>query len=859
MNMSVNKMVAECKPAPVADSDLPIEDRMHVNLYQQHVDFLAERCIGKVAIVNNELTSMSPRAATNSVFGVDTSVLPGDAISIPYYDLDGTQMIGDDGIAYSRIRVMDKRTMPKGDKPFRYLGRSSSGVRPFLPIGVIASISTAGLGYLPITEGELKAIAATAAGIPCCAISGVTMWSSRSETGIPLTVDSPIHPELIQLAQQAGGCVIVADSDATKNKTVQKSMQLFAAAMRKQAGVTTAYVHIPAPSEKDKKRGLDDWLYEHGGKADKVKAFLGYAFRMELLKSETMKTGGWDALGYSGQDNIVWSRARGCVVVLSATTVANPATLINVCGGREWCETVYGEQDKEGAIFVKWNDFSSDIIKQCIARGVFSAEGQRGSGVWRGEDGDLIVNSGSDFWSSSGKKVNRVSKDFVYPISRKLGITEQTAPCSCENAQEVLDALSTWQWKRKSDAMLLLGWIALGFLAGALKWRAHISLTGGAETGKSELIKFIKRLTGPSTLSRESGTSEAGIRQEMKTDAVVVMFDESEADGKKLESLLTLLRSASDDKVRSLGTTSQQGVQYTMRCMGLISGIVPPVFNSADATRYVCIELSKMVGDSVKLNPHRLISDYTDVCDGIDETYEIGRGMSVRMIQSWPRFKAAQEILRVKLVGSTRFRDCLCPILSAFWCMLNDEDITDEDADLLVSSLDLEDQSSSMSNARDEMDAFTHLLSMPTRVQLDGSSNNMTVAQLCSEAFNEVRSGTKITPYSQALGVAGMRVVSSWDDVDKPMLLIAVKAPGFRSLYKDTKWQFGDMFAVLKRVDGADGKVYEKSIRIGGLSCRPLCIDLSSYIDTHIDEIGEKIKSKKVSSSTGFGAVSKYM
>jgi hypothetical protein len=348
----------------------------------------------------------------------------------------------------------------------------------------------------------------------------------------------------------------------------------------------------------------------------------------------------------------------------------------------------------------------------------------------------------------------------------------------------------------------------------------------------------------------------------MGVDATVVILDETEADGKKVASLLTLLRSASDDKILSKGTTSGAAVHYTMRALGLISGIVPPVFNSADNTRFVCIELGAMT-DDVTTNPHRLVDTSKNICNGYDETYEIGRGMCIRMAKNWDRFSKVQDVLRDKLDGSTRFRDNLSPILSAAWCMLNDgqEVITEEAADEFVATMDIKEQSERMTLSRDEMDAFGHLLSTQARVQMDIGTNVMTLAQLFVLAFGEAQSGTTVKTYANALGVLGMRVVVDADSFEKPILLIHHTSPGFRNLFRDTKWHLGNMQSVLKRVDGADKKQWLKNVRIGGCSIKPVAIDLSSYIDTHADELAEK---RHLVAAIGGGAssnnnVSKYM
>ena len=64
-----------------------------------------------------------------------------------------------------------------------------------------------------------------------------------------------------------------------------------------------------------------------------------------------------------------------------------------------------------------------------------------------------------------------------------------------------------------ASAHFLLGWLVLAPVCGALNWRPHIWLTGGAGTGKTTILKlFIRPLLGGVVQSATGGTTEAGLR-----------------------------------------------------------------------------------------------------------------------------------------------------------------------------------------------------------------------------------------------------------------------------------------------------------------------------------------------------------
>ena len=79
-------------------------------------------------------------------------------------------------------------------------------------------------------------------------------------------------------------------------------------------------------------------------------------------------------------------------------------------------------------------------------------------------------------------------------------------------------------------------------------------------------------------------TTEAGIRQELRADALAVIFDEAEEDGeaarRRIQAVLALARQASSESgARTLkGTVHGGALQFRIRsmfCMASIGGAVP--------------------------------------------------------------------------------------------------------------------------------------------------------------------------------------------------------------------------------------------------------------------------------------------
>ena len=146
--------------------------------------------------------------------------------------------------------------------------------------------------------------------------------------------------------------------------------------------------------------------------------------------------------------------------------------------------------------------------------------------------------------------------------------------------------------------MLLAGWIALAPICGALDWRPHIWLTGGAGTGKSAILdRFISPLLHDMGVHVSGNTTEAGLRQTLKSDALPIIFDEAEsnekADQTRMQSILALARVASSETNAQMikGSPNGEVIRYHLRSMFFLSSISTALKQGADRTRFAQLTL----------------------------------------------------------------------------------------------------------------------------------------------------------------------------------------------------------------------------------------------------------------------------
>lgn len=221
----------------------------------------------------------------------------------------------------------------------------------------------------------------------------------------------------------------------------------------------------------------------------------------------------------------------------------------------------------------------------------------RGRGAWRTDDGRLVLHCGDCLWiDGKPEKTGEVGAYFY--VRRPTGMKPWAEPVPHDDnpAMEVFKMLRTWAMERGDvDAMLLLGWLGVAMLGGALDWRPSAFLVGEAGTGKSELIKLLKTVLGRGLVSSTNAT-EAGLYQYLGYDSLAVWIDEieDEDDSNQAAKVYKMARDAASGSVRLRGGSDHKGVEFQARSAFGFSGINPPPIPTANLTRLAIIQLGKL-------------------------------------------------------------------------------------------------------------------------------------------------------------------------------------------------------------------------------------------------------------------------
>jgi len=240
---------------------------------------------------------------------------------------------------------------------------------------------------------------------------------------------------------------------------------------------------------------------------------------------------------------------------------------------------------------VDWSQAKSDVMESCRKRGLFDRATLRGRGFWKHED-RVIVSTGSKMWDQ-GKwcEVRDYGSQYVYQQDIPL---DPTNPMPEETRLSLLQSLQKMKFERDIDPHLLLGWIIAAPLAGVTEWRPHIWITGEKGAGKSTVLEYVIRPAFSAWTSvRADKSSEAGLRQTLKNDAVPVIMDEFEPE-KGSHSVLNLLRVASSNSgpIRK-GTPGGKALEFTARFNACMASIQIAHLDPADESRIEILHLKK--------------------------------------------------------------------------------------------------------------------------------------------------------------------------------------------------------------------------------------------------------------------------
>lgn len=461
-----------------------------------------------------------------------------------------------------------------------------------------------------------------------------------------------------------------------------------------------------------------------------------------------------------------------------------------------------------------------DVSLKC---GIFDPEKIRGRGAWMDQGKPVFHNGGNLFVNGKSLNFNEFGESqFIYEAGYNLGYT-QTQPLKNTESIKLLELTQLLNWEKPINAFLLAGWCAIAPVCGALPWRPHVWITGAAGTGKTWTFNnILKSALGKTLLWVQGDTTEAGIRQEMKQDALPVIFDEAEGEDKRaqarMQNVLTLMRgsSSSDGSKIIKGSGSGGPVKYESRSCFAYASIGVQLTQASDRSRVSVLTLLKDDSANKKSKFENIQKKYHETFSGdfVERLQNRTLGLLPVIIENCKTFASAAATV----LGDQRSGDQIGALLAGAYSLVSDKKVTFDFALDWVKSKEWESKEERSQQA-DEIRLFTHLMERMTTFETNGFRQEITVGELVDIARQpEFSTDMEKTQAERRLLTLGFKVDSFG------FIYVSNTAEFVRKSLIETPWAKNHT-SILKRIKGADAV---DSMRFGSaIKSRAVCVPLS--------------------------------
>ncbi len=544
------------------------------------------------------------------------------------------------------------------------------------------------------------------------------------------------------------------------------------------------------------------------------------------LEDELMKNGYFTILGYDGPTYFLFQHEKRQVMDISKSDLSDTG-LIELAPINWWEEHFPGEKggiDKKAA--------SNWLFRQANARGIYDPTRIRGRGAWKDKDRYVFHHGDRLTVDGVATDITRIASAYVYPMARRMPEPAEQM-LTAEEGRHLLEVSKMIRWSKPASAALFAGWVMLAPVCGALKWRPHIWLTGAAGSGKSTIQRdFACSLTAGVNIYAQGNSTEAGIRQKLKADAMPVLMDEAESNDDKerakMEQILAMIRqSSSESQAQTLkGTISGSSMNFSIRSMFCLASVNTNLDKKADIDR-----LTKLVIRSP--DPLRGGDHWNKLSDELhkistDET--IANRMLARALVMLPKILKNVEVftrVAAKCFGSQREGDQFGTMMAGAWSLCSDEVATDEQAEKMISRYDWGEHTEDH-DQDDASRALEAVLGAKIRV---GNAGDLSVYELVRESCTSYKIMDTVTAKEAdaTLRRHGIRV-----DLKSDVLLFGTSVTNLKKLVERSSF-VTDLRGQLLRLPDAH-KNEDKTVRFNGQNSKCVAIKLTPLLRDEVSQ-----------------------
>jgi putative DNA primase/helicase len=387
---------------------------------------------------------------------------------------------------------------------------------------------------------------------------------------------------------------------------------------------------------------------------------------------------------------------------------------------------------------VDWITVASTLFTLSTAQGVYNPDRLRGRGAWW-DRGRPVLHLGNRLISDQHvySDLRQFDSKFVYQRLAELYGPGTATPLTDAEATQVWRVATKFKWEVKASGTLLAGWVALAPICGALQWRPHIWLTASAGSGKSAILdRFVRVLLADMSLIVAGNTTEAGLRQTLKADALPVVFDEAETNERndqiRMQNVLSLARVASSESHAAMikGSASGEVTRYTMRSMFMMSSISTALKQGADRSRFAQLTLKNLseVNEAERSSQWALLEKDLDAYI----TDEVATRLIARTISLLPVIRKSIVVysrVAAEYFGSQRLGDQYGALMAGAWSLVSSDVATEESARQHISSQTWESFTQTTEET-DETRCLQTIFQYQVRVETDEKTYTRTIGEL---------------------------------------------------------------------------------------------------------------------------------
>ena len=473
----------------------------------------------------------------------------------------------------------------------------------------------------------------------------------------------------------------------------------------------------------------------------------------------------------------------------------------------EWWEMYFQSSGKAGGFdrkaAVNW------FFRRAGMRGIFDASRVRGRGAWI-DDGRVVYHQGNALYVD-GKKldVTKIRSRYVYEMAKTEEQVGDTATTDAEG-HGLVEIAKMLRWSKPGAALLLAGWTFLAPVCGAIRWRPHIWLTGAAGCGKSTILnEYVRGCLGAAKLYAQGNSSEAGIRQKLKADAIPVLYDESEQDNesekRRVGQILALIRQASTESEAKTykGTVGGDAMNFHIRSMFCLASVQAGLENKADIDRLTKLTLRPGAKDDPAAKAHW--AKVKDALYSITRDTTLPGRMLKRAVGMLPTIQANINVftdVAAQVLGTQRMGDQYGTMLAGCWSLISSAVATPEDARKMLQAYEW-DEFLDGTETDDSEKALQAIMEAKIGLKGDHFAVGSIVAIANGGFVDGV--GLDVETAARLLRENGMRILGS-------SLVFRNGSLALRKLLEGTRFEV-DIKGQLLRIPGA--KITQKSVRFG--------------------------------------------